>query len=1102
MIQETKRIYLCDLNLHPIIELNGVQTSTVNYNKHVKDYDELSFTVDEYIVVNGKYVKSNGYDDLDVYLILCLENEGMFQIQAPKDTGDGKKNTKDITAYSLEKEWADKDWINFKVNTGEKDSLEQIATDNLNELGFAKEFITFCNSKNKELSFMDLLLEKLPGWSYDEEDIDPLIRYNKIPSITQDNINLYNLCTSVIAPRMECLFLFDTLHRKVKVVAKQSLDNEKYETGIFVGYRNLASQIDVTVDENSIYTRYNCRGDNDLTVLDVNYQDYRILNLDYFIRQPYMSDELIEKVKIWLKAREDNRDDYIALSRQWADEKDASSELQYRVPSDDLDTKQWDNMNEEGLQKSLSYYNTLLTSLQVSVDPDWTGGDSKDYSSYVPWKTSDGSIDHERYLKALYDEKNGYGGYYTYYDVLHYIIPNINIAIENLNKPKDQKTDYIKDWETNWDLYGVEELQGQLKKYNQTLNSLKNYAVAWDNLTEEEKKKHTNEDAYNTYHKQYIKASDDIDEINKALNTRQEEKKGHDDKITEINQKRNALSKKVNIENKDFNFTEEDLIIIHSLFHDTDYQNTNILSTSIDTTKTIIDRELELYNDAMSKLSESSQPQYNFAVTLDNLYRIPEFQDWCDDLDLLNFIRLGIKDDYSVKVRVIGISYNPCDITSDITIDFSSMITSRSGRSDLVGLLDTENNSGSKNSISIGTGNSSDTEKEYMTTLLQQMIKMNLFKNTVGNIASNTTGVLDNAQINTIITNYMNVATIDVGKITGDQASFKSFFTKYSEIKFANIDFSNIDIADIKELFVQSGIIKDVLIDNGKITGELVGVTIRGDLIQGNTIVADKLVIAGNDGLYYKLNVDSKGNIGKEQTDYNSINGRIIQAKTITATQISVEDLVAFGATIGGFHIGKNSIYSGAKASADNGIRGIYMDTDGQAVFGDETNYFKYFMDTDGQYKMDISVSSLRFGVQQKNIEEELKSLNDADVALDGRITQSNELISNINGWQMIWSKIMRTADANIEEYQDYIDFINGDIILGESKSDLKLKLTKNSIQFKGTNSDEVTPDSDATAWITGQAFNINEGEIHTSLKVGQLQFVPRPNGNFAISII
>lgn len=57
---------------------------------------------------------------------------------------------KSITAYSLEKEFEDKNWLNFKCNTGEKDSLEQVAENNLNELGYAKEFVTFYN-KNKQI---------------------------------------------------------------------------------------------------------------------------------------------------------------------------------------------------------------------------------------------------------------------------------------------------------------------------------------------------------------------------------------------------------------------------------------------------------------------------------------------------------------------------------------------------------------------------------------------------------------------------------------------------------------------------------------------------------------------------------------------------------------------------------------------------------------------------------------------------------------------------------------------------------------------------------------------------------------------------------------
>ena len=118
-------------------------------------------------------------------------------------------------------------------------------------------------------------------------------------------------------------------------------------------------------------------------------------------------------------------------------------------------------------------------------------------------------------------------------------------------------------------------------------------------------------------------------------------------------------------------------------------------------------------------------------------------------------------------------------------------------------------------------------------------------------------------------------------------------------------------------------------------------------------------------------------------------------------------------------------------------------------------------------------------------------------------VESSTNMIQDINGWQYNWNKILRTDEANIAEHQDYITFQNGDIILGESGSDLKVKIGNDAIQFKGESGSEtaVTPDSDATAWITGQSFNINTGEIHTSLKVGNLQFTPRPNGNFSITI-
>lgn len=131
------------------------------------------------------------------------------------------------------------------------------------------------------------------------------------------------------------------------------------------------------------------------------------------------------------------------------------------------------------------------------------------------------------------------------------------------------------------------------------------------------------------------------------------------------------------------------------------------------------------------------------------------------------------------------------------------------------------------------------------------------------------------------------------------------------------------------------------------------------------------------------------------------------------------------------------------------------------------------------------------------------KSLEAVSGNLNAYVESSTNMIQDINGWQFNWNKILRADEANVEEHQDYITFQNGDIILGESGSELKVKIGNDAIQFKGENGSEtaVTPDSDATAWITGQLFNINAGEIHTSLKVGNLQFTPRPNGNFSITI-
>lgn len=218
------------------------------------------------------------------------------------------------------------------------------------------------------------------------------------------------------------------------------------------------------------------------------------------------------------------------------------------------------------------------------------------------------------------------------------------------------------------------------------------------------------------------------------------------------------------------------------------------------------------------------------------------------------------------------------------------------------------------------------------------------------------------------------IRELDTKKLSAEQADLRYATVENLSSTYANIDFSNIGEAAIRKIFSDTGMIKDLVVGDQTITGELVGITIIGDLIKAGTVKADKLVVKGSDGIYYKLNVEA-GGVSAEEAPTDSLHGSVITAKSITAEKVSVKDLVAFGATIGGFHITDNAIHSGVKSTTDNTTRGIYMDSDGQLVVGDKDNYLKYFKDTDGTYKLDISAGSIRLGSSKKSVEE---TVNDA----------------------------------------------------------------------------------------------------------------------------
>ena len=241
----------------------------------------------------------------------------------------------------------------------------------------------------------------------------------------------------------------------------------------------------------------------------------------------------------------------------------------------------------------------------------------------------------------------------------------------------------------------------------------------------------------------------------------------------------------------------------------------------------------------------------------------------------------------------------------------------------------------------------------------------------IANLDATKANVTDLTAVNASIEN-LNATKANVTDLTTVNASIANLDATKANIEdlkttYANIDFANVGVADIKKFYAKAGVIQDIDIQNQKITGRLVGVRITGDLIEGETVKANNLIILGDDGLYYKLNVNALGEAEASKDDKYKygLDGSVIVAESITADKVSVSDLVAFGATIGGFHITSESLYSGTKESVDNTTAGIFMDKTGQMAVGDSTNFIKFYKDTDGSYKLAISADSLTFSTGQ-----------------------------------------------------------------------------------------------------------------------------------------
>lgn len=949
MIKHNSKIYLCRPDRTVICALNGVQINSVEYEQQLKDFNHLTFNVDRYIDIDGEYVESAGYEKLKDHMTIYLEGLDYFQLQEPTLQNDnGRYEYKACEAYSDEKTFEDKDMKGLSFNKGTTDSMEMLATNNVDDMGYAKEYITFCNDRNHELSLMHLVLDRVPGWSVGY--IDPAIKNEKY-SFEADNTNAYAFLNTTVANVVKCVFYFDTINRTVSAYAKENIGKD---TNIFIGWRNALNMLKMTPQTDTMYNALTIQGDEELDITRVNYGRSQIYNLDYYLTTNYFPQETIDKVKIWQKWQIDNHAKYIENGKKSAEYQAKIDEIYYRVPNDGIQIAQYKTMNQETLEKTLKMYEQMLTTIQVSVDTrddhekdsngnytKWDKPDDIQNRVYKPWTTSSGEVDHEKYLALL---KENDKGYYTYQELRDYIIPNIKVAIQNLHLADDKKIDYNDEFESNWDLYGIKELEGKRDEYKkQIMDILAAYQKDWKDLTDEEISKAgvKDEKTYNVFHKNFIKYKNwlgdentegsllyKLKELNAQVDELETQKKPYDDVMTDMN----AHSE---LNDPQFGLTDKEYTAVMNIVRMGDYTNNNIFTTSLDDAITSYEHCEELYQDGLKRISETSQPQYQIETSLDNILSLNEYADvnsdnkqgWHNQFMVGNFIRVGVRDDYAVKLRLLTVAYNPCTKSSEISVTYTNMITSLTGRDDFSYLFD-DTAASQKNSISVGTGDSKDSV-EYMTNMLQRMTNSSLFGNAVNNSVQNV--LSDQGTINKLFGDYLNYKVINVGNITGDKAEFNELFSKYinseyiaansADIKKLNTDVANINSAIIGTSSTETGIVFNLSSANAKfdsawIINGIAGKMTIGDLAAGDITISDTMRILSENGNFIMNGnamqfLDTEGNVGIQIGYGADENPSIIikdsKGATILTSQGITKDAIADGLIVNNM-LGKESI--------------------------------------------------------------------------------------------------------------------------------------------------------------------------------------------------
>ena len=271
-------LILCNPNGQELFSLSLAQNRRVSMS--LNELSELTFELPKF---SNKEVIPY-YDFIKTRRIIKLEDIGQFLITKVEIDSDGITEIKKVTCKGLE----------FELSSKNLDVLEGT--------------YNFYDPTNTEKSLLHIILSYIPNWSLSEVESSLWDIWRTFD--IKDN-NIYNFIMGEVQKAYDCVFIFNTFNRTIKVVKASSLPKR---TDIYMSNRNLMKELQITEDADNIITALDVYGDGDLSIRTVNpLGTPTIYDFSYFATTEWMSQDLVNAINAWQTKIKNNESRYANL---------------------------------------------------------------------------------------------------------------------------------------------------------------------------------------------------------------------------------------------------------------------------------------------------------------------------------------------------------------------------------------------------------------------------------------------------------------------------------------------------------------------------------------------------------------------------------------------------------------------------------------------------------------------------------------------------------------------------------------------------------------------------------------------------------------------